>query len=177
MRILDTPIAGLFVTESDLFQDARGGFVRHFCVDSFAEADLTFHANQISQSMNPTAGTLRGLHFQHDPAAETKHVRCLAGALWDVAVDIRPDSPTYLGWYGTELSAENARGMLIPKGFAHGFISLVDNTQVLYATDHPWTKEAEDGLNWNDPAIAIKWPCTPTVLSDRDKAFPLIASR
>ena len=177
MRFMTTHLDGLLITESDRFVDERGGFVRHFCAGSFADAGVEFHPDQISQSMNTLTGTLRGLHFQHAPAAETKHVRCLAGAMWDVAVDIRPDSPTYLGWFGTELRPENARGLLIPKGFAHGFLTLADNTEILYATDYPWTKEAEGGLRWDDPAIGIEWPGEPVVLSDRDRGHRLLAER
>jgi len=156
--------------------DARGWFARLYCPEEFAAAGLDFRPYQISQSYNAARATLRGLHFQHPPDAEAKLVHCLAGAVWDVAVDIRPDSPTRHQWVGLELSAANRHAVLIPKGFAHGFVTLAPDSQLLYITDHPWTRSAEGGLRWDDPALAIHWPVAPEIVSERDRSHPLIGA-
>lgn len=174
MKVSPLGIPDVKVIEASPVGDARGWFARLYCPDQFAELGLNFRPCQISVSHNAAAGTLRGLHFQRPPAAEAKLVRCLKGAVWDVAVDIRPDSPTLRQWTSAELTPENGRAILLPKGFAHGFITLMPETELLYMTDHPWTREAEDGMRWNDPSLGINWPLQPEVLSNRDRGFALI---
>lgn len=171
MKFTATTINGLMISEFKAVGDTRGAFQRHFCATSFREAGLAFTPEQVSHSYNAQHGTLRGLHFQRPPHSETKHVRCIAGAVWDVAVDLRSDSVTYGQWLAQELSAENGFGLLIPKGFAHGFYTLTEGATLLYATDYPWTKAAEGGIRWDDPTLGIDWPGEPAVLSYRDRAL------
>ncbi|MBK0398910.1 dTDP-4-dehydrorhamnose 3,5-epimerase [Limibaculum sp. M0105] len=176
MRLIPQAIPDVLLVEGEPAGDARGWFARLWCAETFAAAGVDFRPSQISQSMNAEAGTLRGLHFQHAPHAEAKLVRCLRGRAWDVAVDLREDSPTRHRWVGVELSPGGRRAVLIPRGFAHGFITLEPGTELLYITDHPWTPGAEGGLRWDDPALAIDWPAEPRVLSDRDRGHPLIGA-
>ncbi|MCL5777375.1 dTDP-4-dehydrorhamnose 3,5-epimerase [Limibaculum sp. FT325] len=176
MRVLPQSIPDVAVVETDAAGDARGWFARLWCAETFATAGIDFRPCQISQSMNAEAGTLRGLHFQHPPHAEAKLVRCLRGRVWDVAVDLRAGSPTRLRWVGVELSGENRRAVLIPKGFAHGFLTLEPGSELLYITDHPWTPGAEGGLRWDDPTLGIDWPAEPRILSERDRRHPLIGA-
>ncbi|MEM9098849.1 MAG: dTDP-4-dehydrorhamnose 3,5-epimerase family protein [Pseudomonadota bacterium] len=167
-------IEGVALIEATPAGDNRGWFARHFCPEEFAAAGVNFAPCQISQSFNAQQGTLRGLHYQIPPHAEAKLVRCLRGAVWDVGVDLRLESPTRHKWFGAELTEENKRAILWPKGIAHGFITLAADTELLYITDYPWTREAEGGVRWDDPALGIEWPLTPSVLSDRDQSHSLI---
>lgn len=176
MKVTPLAIPEVRRLDTEPVGDARGWFARLFCAPTLAEAGIDFRPCQISQSHNAQAGTLRGLHFQHPPHAEAKLVRCLTGRVWDVAVDIRPGSPTEGEWCALELSAQARNAVLIPKGFAHGFITLEDASELLYITDHPWTPRAEGGLRWDDPALGIAWPVAPTVISERDRGHPLDAS-
>ncbi len=153
-------------------KDARGFFARSFCEEVFASAGCPFTVAQENISFNNRAATLRGLHYQEEPARDPKIVRCERGAIWDVAVDLRPDSATYLRWVGENLTAKNATAMLIPAGCAHGFISLEDASQVLYLMGTPYVPELARGVRWNDPAFRIKWPIPPVVVSDRDATYP-----
>ncbi|MEO1773993.1 MAG: dTDP-4-dehydrorhamnose 3,5-epimerase [Pseudomonadota bacterium] len=175
MKFLPTALPGVVIVEAEPAGDARGWFARHFCPEEFTAAGLGFTPYQISQSFNAATHTLRGLHFQRGEAAEAKLVRCLSGTVFDVAVDIRPDSPTRYAWTGATLSSSNGQALLIPRGFAHGFITLEADTSLLYMTDAPYTPSAEGGLRWDDPRLAIDWPARPAVLSPRDQSFALIA--
>jgi dTDP-4-dehydrorhamnose 3,5-epimerase len=174
MRFTRLSLPNVVLVEAEPAGDARGWFARLWCEAEFEAAGIDFRPSQISQSMNAEAGTLRGLHFQHVPHAEAKLVRCLHGRAWDVAVDLREGSPTRHAHVAVELAADTHRAVLIPKGFAHGFLTLEPGTELLYMTDHPWTKGAEGGLRWDDPALAIPWPGAPAVISERDRAHPLI---
>lgn len=174
MRFLPTRLDGAFLIELEPHRDERGSFARLWDGALFAERGLEPALAQVSVSSNPAAGTLRGLHFQLPPYEETKLVRCLGGAIFDVIVDRRAGSPTYLRWEGFELSAENGRQLYIPKGFAHGFETLADDCEVLYFISTPYTPTAAAGLRWNDPALAIAWPFEPRVISERDRTWPLL---
>jgi dTDP-4-dehydrorhamnose 3,5-epimerase len=176
MRFSETPLGGAYLIELDRVEDERGFFARSYCADELAAQGLTAAMSQCSLSFNAKAGTLRGMHFQAPPHEETKLVRCTAGAVLDVIVDIRAESPTYRQWYGTELSASNHRSLYIPEGFAHGFMSLADDTEVLYMISVPYAPGFGRGLRWNDPAIGIHWPREPAVISTRDAEYPLLVS-
>lgn len=169
-----TSLTGLTVIERKQTGDERGFFSRFFCRDELREFGGDGSIAQINHTLTCSKGAIRGLHFQRPPHDETKFVSCLAGAVFDVAVDIRPDSPTYLHWHGEILSAENARSMMIPGGFAHGFQTLTEDCQLLYLHDKPYAPEAEGGLNPLDPRLAIAWPLEVTQMSERDRAFGFI---
>ena len=174
MKFGATALDGVVTIEATPVGDDRGWFARYYCPDEFRSAGIEFTPCQISHSFNSAPATLRGLHYQEPPHAEAKLVRCISGAVWDVGVDLRPESGTCHRWFGLELSRKNGLAVLWPKGFAHGFITLEENSELLYMTDHPWTREAEGGLRWDDPALGIEWPVDPQTLSDRDKDHPLI---
>jgi dTDP-4-dehydrorhamnose 3,5-epimerase len=166
-----TPLKDVYVLQSEKAPDARGYFTRLYCKQSFAAQKINFTPQQNSLSHNIKTGTLRGMHFQRGDAAEHKLVTCLKGKIYDVAVDLRKDSPTYKKWFCAELSAENGLSLFIPKGLAHGFITQEDDTDVLYQIDGVYDPAAASGLRWNDPAIGVKWPRQPAVISDRDKQW------
>lgn len=172
MRYLNTDIPGLMLMEPDLLTDERGFFTRLFCREELSGLGLDFDPIQVNLSGNHQRGTLRGLHFQKAPHAEDKLVRAVAGAIFDLALDLRPDSPTYGRWAGFELSAENHRALLVPKGCAHGYLSLSEGAEVLYLVSAPYQPGAEGGLRWNDPAFDLKWPFEPLVISDKDRHWP-----
>ncbi|MEA2473005.1 MAG: dTDP-4-dehydrorhamnose 3,5-epimerase [Thermoleophilaceae bacterium] len=174
MRFVETPIAGAFEIDLEPAEDERGLFARTFDAALFAERGLSGALAQCSMSFNRGAGTLRGLHYQAEPHAESKVVRCTAGAAFDVIVDLRCDSPTYRRWHGLELSAANRRSVYIPAGLAHGFQTLVDGTEMLYLIDVPFAPESVRGVRWNDPAFGVQWPDAPgeRVMSERDRTFP-----
>lgn len=174
MRFLPTDVPPATVVELEPFTDDRGWFARAFCANEFEAQGLTPVTAQTNLSFNREAGTLRGLHYQVEPAPEAKLVRCLQGAIFDVAVDVRPDSPTYLHWTGVELSAENGRALHVPEGFAHGFLTLADDTLVTYQVSAFYTPEAERGMRYDDPAIGIDWPGEVRVISDKDASWPLL---
>ena len=153
-------------------QDLRGWFARTYDREELAEHRLDFEVAQASVSFNARRGTLRGLHLQRPPHEEAKLVRCLAGAVFDVVVDLRPDSPTHLSWIGVELSAERRNGIFLPRGLAHGFLTLVDGCELEYLISTPYDAGAAAGVRWDDPAVGIQWPFTPEVLSERDAGFP-----
>ncbi len=167
-----TPVAGLMLVSTEAHEDARGLFVRAFCEGETARAGLPFHVRQANLSRNHKRGTLRGLHYQDEPKPDPKMVRCVAGAVWDVAVDLRPSSASYLKWFGCELSAENRRALLVPAGCAHGFITLSDDSELLYLMAESYAPELARGVRWNDPAFAIAWPSPPEVIGARDAGFP-----
>jgi dTDP-4-dehydrorhamnose 3,5-epimerase len=167
-----TPIAGMVVVELDRIGDERGWFARTFCAEEFAAAGLATVFVQGNVSLTADAGTVRGMHFQLPPAAEDKYVRCTRGAIHDVGLDLRAGSPTYGESWGTELSADNALGMVLPKGVAHGFQTLVDDTEVTYLMSAPYAPELARGVRHDDPSVAVEWPRAVTVVSAKDRAWP-----
>jgi dTDP-4-dehydrorhamnose 3,5-epimerase len=152
--------------------DDRGFFARVFCAREFAEHGLTTEFVQVNNSLSGPKGTLRGMHYQLAPHAETKIVRCIQGALWDVILDLRSESPTFGKWFGAELSAANRRMMYLPKGFAHGLVTLTNDTEVFYLTDEFYSPEHERGVRWDDSHFAIEWPIAPQVISEKDRSHP-----
>jgi dTDP-4-dehydrorhamnose 3,5-epimerase len=172
MRFLSTRLAGAFLVELEPHQDERGGFARLWDGALFAERGLEPALAQVSLSWSPKAATLRGLHFQLPPYEETKLVRCIRGAIFDVIVDLRIGSPSYLQWEGFELTAGNRRQLYVPKGFAHGFQTLGDDSEILYFISTPYAPTAAAGVRWNDRAFGIAWPAEPSVISERDQRWP-----
>jgi dTDP-4-dehydrorhamnose 3,5-epimerase len=172
MRLTETPLKGLFLVEATPHTDDRGFFARVYDEDVFRAAGLHCDWPQASVSFNTARGTLRGLHHQADPHPEPKLVRCARGRIFDVAVDIRPASPTFRQWFGAELSADARNALHIPAGFAHGFITLEDASEVHYQIGARYRPELAQGLRWNDAAFDIRWPIEPLVMSRRDAAFP-----
>lgn len=175
MKFVPTAIPGVVRILPEPRRDERGFFARIFCPEEFAAAGLEFAPNQINLSRNPTKGTLRGLHYQAPPHAEAKIVRATRGAIADVAVDLRPDSPTYRRWITTVLSAEAANGLFIPEGCAHGFLTLEDDTDVLYQMNRAYAPGFARGLRYDDPAIGIDWLAPPRLISTADLAWPPLA--
>ena len=172
MLFQDTPLQGAFTIDLEKRGDERGFFARLFCEVEFAAAGLESRFVQINTSGSAKRGTLRGMHFQLPPAAEVKVVRCIRGALYDVIVDLRPDSPSFRKWFGAELSADNRRMMYVPRGFAHGFMTLEDDTEALYLVSAFYAPQQERGLRFDDPAIGIEWPLVPGEMSDKDRSWP-----
>jgi dTDP-4-dehydrorhamnose 3,5-epimerase len=172
MIFTESTLAGAYTIELIRLQDERGFFARTYCAAEFAARGLPAEMPQCSVSFNQRKGTLRGLHFQAPPHAEDKLVRCTAGAIFDVIVDLRAASPTWGRWFGTELTADNRRSLFIPKGFAHGFITLCEDTEVLYMISVPYVPGFDRGVRWNDPALAIDWPIEPVHIAARDAAYP-----
>ncbi|MGB6044103.1 MAG: dTDP-4-dehydrorhamnose 3,5-epimerase [Pirellulales bacterium] len=171
MRFLETRIAGSYLIDLEPIVDDRGFFARVFCLNQFAEYELTERFVQINNSYSAEKATLRGLHYQLPPKAENKLVRCIRGAVWDCIVDLRDDSPTLGQWFGVELSEDNRRMIYIPKGFAHGYITLTTNAELLYMTDEFYHPDCERGVRWNDPTFGIRWPLDPQVITERDCNF------
>jgi dTDP-4-dehydrorhamnose 3,5-epimerase len=165
-------LAGAYRIEPELMVDERGAFARRFCADEFRAHGLESDLLQRSISVNLRAGTLRGMHFQAPPYLETKIVRCTRGAVFDVMVDLRQASPTYGQWHGEELTAENHLMLYIPRGFAHGFQCLVDNSEVDYEITPAYVPGASSGFRFDDPSLAINWPMAGVIISERDKALP-----
>lgn len=174
--VLDTPLAGLQLVQRQKLQDARGFLSRLFCAEELAAAGWHGPVAQINHTCTRQAGTVRGLHYQKAPHAEIKLVSCLRGAVWDVAVDLRPDSPTYLRWHAEELSADNGHALLIPQGFAHGFQALADDSELLYCHSSAHAPQAEAGLHPQDARLAIAWPLPVQGLSPRDAGHPLMSA-
>lgn len=172
MIFTETRIRDLWVIEPERIEDERGSFARTFCGDTFAERCLPHSFVQHSMSVSTARHTLRGLHFQTPPHAEVKLVSCVRGAIWDVAVDLRPGSPTYCDWVSAVLSQENGAQFLIPEGFAHGFLSLTENVAVAYMISTPHVAGHASGLRYDDAAISIEWPAPPSVISTRDLEWP-----
>ncbi|MFD2206235.1 dTDP-4-dehydrorhamnose 3,5-epimerase [Kiloniella antarctica] len=167
-----TEIDGLLLTDLESFSDERGFFARAFCEKLFAENDVAFSINQINLSGNVSKGTLRGLHYQAEPKPDPKIVRCIRGAVWDVVVDLRKDSTSYLKWFGTELSADNRKAFVVPGGCAHGFLTLQGDSELLYLMGEEFVPELAGGQRWNDPAFGIVWPAKPEIITDRDANYP-----
>ncbi|ESQ75342.1 dTDP-4-dehydrorhamnose 3,5-epimerase family protein [Asticcacaulis sp. AC402] len=172
MRFEATPIPGAMIVAQQPISDERGSFARTYCRDTFAVAGLDFVPVQESLSKNRARFTLRGMHLQTAPHAEQKLVRCTRGAVFDVAVDLRPDSPSRGRWFGLELSADNGLSLFIPRGVAHGFLTLRDDAEVFYLIDVPYAAGSATGVRWNSPVFAIAWPSAPAVISDRDSQWP-----
>jgi dTDP-4-dehydrorhamnose 3,5-epimerase len=172
MHFHEAPLQGAYVIEPERREDERGFFARTWCYDEFDHYGLAATPVQCNISFNRRKGTLRGMHFQHSPHGEVKLVRCTMGAMLDVIIDLRSDSPTFRRWFGVELSAVNRKMLYIPKDFAHGFLTLCDETEVFYQMSQTFVAEAAAGLRWNDPTIGIDWPFEPSVMSERDKTYP-----
>ncbi|HUD04882.1 MAG TPA: dTDP-4-dehydrorhamnose 3,5-epimerase [Patescibacteria group bacterium] len=172
MIVTNPPISGLKIITPDKFADNRGYFLKSFEKKAFLEQGIDFEIVQVNHSFNLVKGTLRGMHFQVEPFAQAKLIFCQKGRVFDVAIDLQKDSPTYKKWYGLELSEENKQILYIPKGFAHGFQTLEDNTEVIYYISNEYSKEHESGVKWDDPAFGINWPLEPTVIADKDKNWP-----
>jgi len=170
MIFTPTSLAGAYLIDLEKKGDDRGFFARAFCEDEFSKHDLVDHFCQVNNSLSIYRGTLRGMHYQLAPRAETKVVRCIRGALYDMILDLRRDSPTFARSFGAELSAQNRRMMYVPKGFAHGFLTLMDDTEAIYFVDEFYSPEHERGIRYNDPKFKLQWPETPAVISDKDKS-------
>jgi dTDP-4-dehydrorhamnose 3,5-epimerase len=171
LRFTAAPLPGAWIVDVERLEDERGFFARTWSAEELEAQGLNAALVQCSISYNRLRGTLRGMHYQSDPHGETKLVRCTMGALWDVIVDLRRDAETFRRWFAVELSAENRRMLYIPPGFAHGFLTLTDATEVLYQMGSPYIPEAARGVRWNDPAFAIDWPFLPTVIAERDAGY------
>ena len=172
MQLKSTPIAGLIEVQVTLHEDERGAFARTYDQEVFSRAGLPTSWPHCNTSWNKRRGTLRGMHWQAAPKEESKLVRCTAGHVYDVAVDLRRASPTYLNWFGVELSANRRNALLIPVGFAHGFLTLSDDSEVYYQMGALYDSALQRGARWNDPSFAIVWPFEPAVISGRDAGFP-----
>lgn len=172
MIFTETVLKGAFVIELEERKDNRGAFARTFCQKEFERHGLKPAVAQCNLSYNYKAGTMRGMHFQTPPAAETKLVRCTKGKIYDVIIDLRPDSPTYLKHFGVELTDENRRALYVPEMFAHGYQALTDGAEVAYQVGEFYSPGYERGLRYDDPAFAIRWPMPVTVISDKDAAWP-----
>jgi dTDP-4-dehydrorhamnose 3,5-epimerase len=172
MTFTETELEGAFVIDLDRIEDPRGFFARSWCAREFEEHGLNPRLVQCNVSRNGSRGTLRGMHYQVPPHEEAKLVRCTLGAIYDVIVDLRPRSSTYLRSFGSMLSAENHRALYVPEGFAHGFLTLTDESEVFYQMSEFYAPDAARGLRWNDPALAIEWPEAVTVIAERDRTYP-----
>lgn len=174
MKIFQTPLKGAFILEPEPFIDERGKFIRIFCENELQQIGHYKKIVQINHSLTRKKGTIRGMHFQYPPKAETKIVRCLRGAVFDVIIDLRRNSSTLLQWHGEILSAENMKMMYVPEGFAHGFQTLEENCELLYLHTEFYSPEYEGGVRYNDPRINISWPLEVTDISERDRTHPFI---
>jgi dTDP-4-dehydrorhamnose 3,5-epimerase len=169
MKFTETHLHGAFVIDLEKRGDDRGFFARFFCEREYQQHGLDHRIVQINTSLSKYRGTLRGMHYQLAPKAEDKVVRCIRGALLDVIIDLRPGSPTFKQHFKVELTAENRSMLYVPKGFAHGFMTLVEDTEALYLVTEFYSPEHERGVRWNDPQFGIQWPLAPTVISDKDR--------
>ena len=174
MRLIPIPLGGAYLMELELVADERGFFARTWCADEFRQLGLNAKLAQCSISSNTRRGTLRGMHYQAEPYAEAKLVRCCSGAIYDVIVDLRPSSPTYCKWSAAELSSANRKMLYVPEGFAHGFQTLEENCELLYYHTEYYSPQMEGGINALDKAVNIKWPVEIALMSDRDKLFSFI---
>jgi dTDP-4-dehydrorhamnose 3,5-epimerase len=171
MIFKETPLAGAYLIELEKRGDERGFFARAFCEREFAGLALETRIVQANNSVSARKGTLRGMHYQLSPKAETKFVRCIRGALYDTVIDLRLGSPTFGHSFGVDLTADNRLMLYVPKGFAHGFITLTDDTEAFYFVDEFYAPEYERGIRWNDPKFALKWPIQPIVVSEKDQNY------
>ncbi len=172
MIFKEMPLRGVYLIEPEKRCDERGFFARTFCEHEFSRHGLATRFVQMSDSLSVSKGTLRGMHYQLPPRAETKMVRCVRGALHDVVLDLRRNSPTFGRSFGAELTDENRRMMYVPKGFAHGYVTLTDNVEVIYLVDEFHAPELERGIRWDDPNFDLMWPIPPIVVSDKDRHHP-----
>jgi dTDP-4-dehydrorhamnose 3,5-epimerase len=175
MKFSKTSLEGLWLIDLELREDERGFLARTYCENEFSAHCLSTRWPQCNLTLTKNRGMIRGMHFQVEPKPEIKLVRCAAGAIFDVAVDVRPNSPTFGKWEGFELTGQNRRMLYIPGGFAHGFQCLADNSEVFYQMSEFYATDLARGLRWNDPTVAIKWPLNNPTLSDRDRNLPLLA--
>jgi dTDP-4-dehydrorhamnose 3,5-epimerase len=171
MKFQETKLPGVFEIHLDPLADERGFFARSWCQKEFETRGLNSRLVQCNVSFNLRQATLRGLHYQAAPFAEAKVVRCTSGAIYDVAVDLRPESPAYLQWWGVTLTAENRDMLYVPEGCAHGFVTLQDNSEVFYQMSESYEPASARGVRWDDPAFKIDWPLLPRVISDRDRSY------
>lgn len=174
MNFIETPIKDLIIIEPNVFGDNRGWFSESYNQAVFTKNSININFVQDNHSCSAQKGVLRGLHFQNHPFAQTKLVRCTRGSIWDVAVDLRKSSPTYLQWFGLELSADNHKMLLVPQGFAHGFVTLENDSEVQYKVDKIYDKSSDRSIKYNDPTIGINWPLSDVILSDKDLKAPLL---
>lgn len=174
MRFTATKIPDVWLIDPDFHEDERGRFFRAWCAREFSEHAVVFTPVQANMGFSLRKGTLRGMHFQTRPAAEAKLVRCTSGAIFDVALDLRPDSPTFRQWFGTELSAANGRMLYLPEGCAHGYQTLHDDTEMFYMSSEFYTPAAVSGVRFDDPAFSIEWPLPACVVSAQDRGWPLM---
>ena len=177
MQFLETKLKGTYIIDPDCVEDERGFFARSFCKQEFERRGLCNEFVQCSISFNLLKGTLRGIHYQSPPQEETKLIRCTMGTIYDVIVDLRPHSKTLKEWIGVELSAHNRRMLYVPHGFAHGFMTLADSSEVFYQISPAYVPSSAKGLRWDDPALSIEWPGHPVMISERDKTFPLLTAQ
>ena len=171
MIFTETKLRGAYLLDLDKHEDERGFFARAWCVDEFKKHGLNQRLVQCNISFNKRWGTLRGMHYQGEPYEEAKLVRCTRGALYDVIIDLRRDSPTFKEWFSVELTAQNHRALYVPEGLAHGFQTLVDNTEVFYQMSEFYHPECTHGVRWDDPAFGIKWPSDPRIVSRQDREY------
>jgi len=172
MNFVKANIAGVHLISLDEKKDNRGFFGRVFCRETFSEKGIAIDIAQINTSLSIKKGTIRGLHYQFGQFSETKIIRCINGSLYDVVLDLRPDSPTYRRWFGAELSANNRTMMYVPKGCAHGFVTLKENTEIFYFVDNVYSPLFERGIRYDDPAFNINWPIRPNEISKKDEEWP-----
>jgi dTDP-4-dehydrorhamnose 3,5-epimerase len=172
MRFVPTTLQGVFAIELERLEDQRGFFARAWCQHEFKEHGLNPHVVQCNLSFNRKQGTVRGMHYQVEPYQETKLVRCARGAIFDVVIDLRRHSPTFMRWFGIELSADNRKMLYVPEGFAHGYQTLQDDSEVFYQVSEFYQPGSEAGIRWDDPAFGIEWPLEGTMISEKDRAHP-----
>lgn len=172
MKFTETRLPDAYVVDLQKMEDERGFFARAFCRSEFEQHGMVPDVVQANMSWNPTRGTLRGMHYQHHPYQETKFIRCTRGAIYDVIIDLRKDSPGYGQWVGVELTADNRSALFVPRDFAHGFITLTDDTEVLYLVSQSYQPGSEGGIRWDDPHFNIDWPIDPVCISEKDANWP-----
>jgi|SRR5699024_1603918 len=172
MNFIETGLNNACIIELDELEDERGFFARTYCLKEFEQHGIEFPIAQANVSFNHYKQTLRGLHYQRKPYGEDKLVRCTRGSIFDVIIDVRPESPTYLDWLGVELSEKNYKMLYVPKGFAHGFITLEDKTEIIYQMSEFYEPGAGQGIRWDDAAFAIEWPVKPKIISQKDQNWP-----
>ena len=173
----ETPLKGAYTIELEKRGDERGFFARMFCQNEFAAHGLETNFVQVNNSLSTKKGVLRGMHMQAPPHGEVKLVRCVKGAVWDFIVDLRPDSPSFRQWFGAELSAENRCMMYVPRGFAHAFVTLCDDSEVIYLVSAFYAPQSERGVRWDDPALGISLPVEVTEITDKDSNWPLVGDQ
>lgn len=172
MKFNNTNIDQLYTVDINRLEDERGFFGRAFCSQEFDKMKLESSVCQANISYNKVAGTLRGMHYQKSPFQETKFIRCISGSIYDVVIDLRKDSPTYCQSFGVELNDKNRTALFVPKDFAHGFVTLQDDTEVIYMVSQSYVPNAEEGIRWNDPLFSLDWPIDPVVVSTKDNNWP-----